>query len=422
MHVYHAHIQSVIHDLAFSEPVNATWKLLRDPRIRAKFEQNGMLKQHRSLEVWIQDVATGQIMTTGVLGAMARRAKSGFTVSKLAFNMSTVAIQITGVAQSMALLGSKNMARGIGKYVAGGAFLPGGVADKVRERSAFMRERETTFQRDVYDMLNQTSTGPQMSVIAEGKDLLIRAGFYTMQKVQFYTVDMPTWLGAYEKAIGEGKSDADAAYEADRMVARAQASGLFADRSAIERGSMTPTQRQNDFVRLFTALGSYMFTKLNVATEVVGRTDFRSPTQIVKMLMDMTLLFTLEAVMYNAIKGTLPGMGEDDEDDPTWGWFLARETALSAMGTMPFLRDMASAAQNFGGGGAYAGVIETMTGPLGFFDGEMTMSDVRSAIDSLGLAVPGVPSTAINRIIKAEEARAAGGEVSPVAYIMGLPR
>lgn len=422
MHVYHAHIQSVIHDLAFSEPVNATWKLLRDPRIRAKFEQNGMLKQHRSLEVWIQDVATGQIMTTGVLGAMARRAKSGFTVSKLAFNMSTVAIQITGVAQSMALLGSKNMARGIGKYVAGGAFLPGGVADKVRERSAFMRERETTFQRDVYDMLNQTSTGPQMSVIAEGKDLLIRAGFYTMQKVQFYTVDMPTWLSAYEKAIDEGKSDADAAYEADRMVARAQASGLFADRSAIERGSMTPTQRQNDFVRLFTALGSYMFTKLNVATEVVGRTDFRSPTQIVKMLMDMALLFTLEAVMYNAIKGTLPGMGEDDEDDPTWGWFLARETALSAMGTMPFLRDMASAAQNFGGGGAYAGVIETMTGPLGFFDGEMTMSDVRSAIDSLGLAVPGVPSTAINRIIKAEEARAAGDEVSPVAYIMGLPR
>ena len=81
-----------------------------------------------------------------------------------------------------------------------------------------------------------------------------------------------------------------------------------------------------------------------------------------------------------------------------------------------------AAAQNFGGGGAYAGVIETMTGPLGFFDGEMTMSDVRSAIDSLGLAVPGVPSTAINRIIKAEEARAAGGEVSPVAYIMGLPR
>lgn len=427
MHILHGHVQSVIHDLAFSEPVNASWKILQDPRVRALFEENGMVADHRSLEVWLQDVATGQISTAGILGNVARRAKAGFTISKLAFNMSTVAVQLTGMTQSMALIGSRDMAIGVSKYVAGG-MIP--VAARIKARSSFMAERETTFQRDIYDLLGETSTGPLMSPVRQTRDMLMKAGFYLMQKVQFYTVDAPTWIAAYEKSLRSGSSDKDAAYEADRMVARAQASGLFADRSAIERGSLTPSQRQNDFVRLFTALGSYMFAKLNVATEVVGRTDFGSPASILKMLMDLALLFTIEAVAYNFIKGTLPGVG-DAEDDQSWAAFLAAETALSALGTLPFIRDFGGAIRGFGGGGAYGGVIETVSDggasvvALGrdIMGGEeMTASEVRSMIDGVGLAVPGVPSTAINRILRVEEARGEGDEVSPIAYIMGLPR
>lgn len=421
MQILHSHVQSVIHDLAFSEAINSSWKILQDKRVRGMFEKNGMVGDHRSLELWLQDTATGQIMTTGVLGRVARSMKNGFTLSKLAFNMSTVAVQMTGIAQTAALIGKKNMAIGYGKYVGGGMYP---VAKKVAARSPFMAERETTFQRDIYDMLNETSSGPLMNPITQFRNVMIQVGFYAMQKVQFYTVDVPTWLGAYEAELAKGSTEEDAAYLADRMVARAQSSGLFSDRSSIERGSLTPNQRQNDFVRLFTALGSYMIAKLNVATEVVGRTDMSSPMSMLNTLVDLVLLFTVEAVLYGLIKGTLPGMGEDDgEDEAGWLQFLATQTALSAMSMFPFIRDMAGAFQGFSGGGAYGGVIETIAKPfVGMADGEMSESDLRAIIDGVGLAVPGIPSTAINRILKAEQAKSEGKDVSPIAYIMGLPR
>jgi hypothetical protein len=424
MHVMHGHVQQVIHDLAFSEPVNASWRILREGRVQQLFEKNNMLDDLRSLEVWLQDTATGQLAAGDTVSRMARRAKAGFTISKLAFNMSTVAVQLTGLAQTTALIGPKAMAVGVGKLLAGGVYP---VGQRIKERSAFMAERETTFNRDLYDLLSETTSGPLTSAAQVTQDMIVKAGFMAMQKIQYYAVDLPTWLGAYEKAVASGKTDADAAYEADRMVARAQSSGLFSDRSAIERGTLSPNQRQSDFVRLFTALGSYMFAKLNVSTEIVGRTDLKSPVSVLKMLTDLALLFTVEAVAYAAIKGTLPGMGEDDDDDQDWATFLASQTALSYLSTLPFLRDLAGPLQGFGGGGSYGGVLETLGKPVVGVselasEGKWTNSDTRGVLDALALAVPGIPSTAINRIIKTEEARRSGAEVSLVNYIMGLPR
>lgn len=429
MQVFHGHVAQVVHDLAFSEVVNNTWKILQDPRIKAAFEGRGMLADHRSLEVWIQDVASGRVMTAGILGRMARHAKAGFTISKLAFRFSIIALQVTGLPQSAVVVGKANLAKALGQY-AGGGFYP--VAAKIKERSPFMRERETTFQRDIYDLLDNTTSGPLAGQVNQVTQFWMRAGFWAMQKVQFYTVDVPTWMAAYEQGLGQGMSDEEAGVHADRMVARAQASGLFADRSAIERGTLSSTQRQNDFIRLFTALGSYMFAKYNIATEVVGRTrgevtgaNMQSAKAVLSATIDMALLFTLEAVLYAAIKGRLPD--DEDDDDAEWPLFLARETALSAMGTLPFVRDLASATQGFSGGGAYGGVLETLgraTTSLGEFAAgeEMTFADVKAAIDAAGIALPGIPASFLKDVIEAELNRQGGGDVSPLDYLLGPRR
>jgi hypothetical protein len=426
MHVLFGHVNQVIHDIALSEEVANAWKILQQPRVRGLFERAGLLADLASLEVWLQDVASGQIVAGGVLGRLARHAKSGFTVSKLAFNMSTVLIQPTGLVQTAAFLGKRALAAGYSSYVAQGIFP---AAARVKARSAFMAERERTFQRDMFDLIGEVNNTPLAGALGDARALLMNAGFWAMQKMQFYVVDTPTWIAGYEHGRKRGMSDPEAVEHADRVVARAQASGVYADRTAIERGTLGRDTRQNEFLRLFTALGSYMFAKFNIAQEIAGRTsrDVRDPDKstiaaVLNGTVDMALIFTVEAVLYHLVKGTLPG-DEEEEDERGWLQFLATQTTLSAMGTLPFIRDMGSALQGFDGGGAYGGVLETLAKPLiQIGQGEMDEGLIRSINDLVGIAAPGYPSTAIWRLANAEMARQDDREVSPLHYVMGLPR
>jgi len=216
------------------------------------------------------------------------------------------------------------------------------------------------------------------------------------------------------------------------MVARAQASGLYADRSAVERGTIGPTARQNEFIRLFTALGSYMFAKFNVANEVYGRTKRDIADQNKSSFMaglraasDMTMLFTVEAIAYNAIKGSLPGMGDDEggEEDEGWAEFLAKETVYSIMSTMPGIRDASAAIQGFSGGGAYSGISETFgraVGDIGdlFSPEDRDFGDLRSINDMIGIVAVGYPSTAAWRALEGSGA-INDEEASLLAMILG---
>ena len=291
-----------------------------------------------------------------------------------------------------------------------------------------MTERETTFNRDAYDLIREVGLDPIGGAKSDIMKMMINAGFYAMQKVQYYGVDVPTWLGAQADGLAQGMTAEEANRHADDMVGRAQASGLYGDRTQIERGTLGVTSRQNDFVRLFTTLGSYMFAKFNVTQEVLGRAarDIKSPEHssvvaMLKAMTDLILLYAVEAVLYNMIKGTLPGMGDDDDEG--WTEFLAKQTLYSALSTMPFVRDASGAIQGYSGGGAYSGISETFgkaTAAVGEAakDGEISKQMIRSLNDAFGTATPGYPSTAIWRLF--EGAGLIGDEeFSPLAIIMG---
>ena len=423
--VMHQHVGQVIHDLAFSEVVSNSWRVLQDPRVRSAFERKGLLKDHQALEIWLQDTATGQLSAGGVFGRLALRAKNGFTLSKLAFNMSTVMLQLTGVTQSAVVVGKRNLALGYSDYLSN----PQRAAQDVMDRSPFMRERETTFNRDINDILGDVARGPAASRAQRFQQGLGRVGFWMMQKTQFYGVDVPTWYAGYRQGLQKfGNDEAKAAQHADRMVARAQASGIFSDRSAFERGTLSADTRQNGFVRLFTALGSYMFAKRNIAYEVAGRTardidglNLRSLQAAIKGAVDMGLLFTVEAIAYHLIKGTLPGMDDDDSDDDSWGVFLARETALSMMSTVPGVRDMGSSISGFEAG-AYGSVISTFTRPMiQAAQGEADLSLFKALSNAVGV-MTGLPSGQLNKTVDAWYRLENGDDIAPVEFLMGASR
>ncbi|QIB38119.1 hypothetical protein G3A56_09060 [Rhizobium oryzihabitans] len=417
--VLHGHVNQVMHDLALSEVVANAWRILQNNEVKSAFLDRGMKSDFDALEVWLQDVASGEVRGADFMNRWARKLKSGFTVSKLAFNLTTVLLQPTGIAQSFVVVGKKNMLLGMQDVFRRPLSGPGSAASIIIDKSPFMRERETTFNKDVYDILGEVRAGPSQNRVSQfTSDYLAPWGFWLMQKAQFYTVDMPTWLAGYRQALDEGKGEADAIAHADRIVARAAASGNFSDRTPIERGSLSRSVRQNDVVRLFTALGSYMFAKFNVAYEKTRQTEFRDPRQVLSWTSDMVMLFTVEAVLAALVRGQLP-WGDDDDEEDGWAEFLAKQTALSAAGTLPFIRDAASAVQGFSGGGAYGSIMDTIARPLfQASQGDVDKAFIRSLVDAGGLFLH-MPSTQINRFVDATWRQAEGEDVSPLEYIMG---
>ncbi|RUU85468.1 hypothetical protein EOB59_31955 [Mesorhizobium sp. M7A.F.Ca.MR.176.00.0.0] len=429
MSVLHRHVNQVIYDLELSEPVANSWRVLQNGDVRTAFMDAGKQADFDALETWLLDVGQGEIKSADLVGRAARTLKSNFTAAKLAFNLSTVAMQIVGLSQSMVVVGKKDMTVGIMQM----AKNPIATASEVAAKSPFMASRQTTFNKDIYDFYADPKTGPVATRWGEIKaEIVGPLAFWLMTKTQWHLADVPTWLAGYRQGLRQnGNDEAKAVAHADSLVKRAQASGLFPDRSAVERGSVSRTARQNDVVRLFTALGSYMFAKFNVAYERTGKAkrligqeglSARSAQEALSWSLDMAFLFTLEAVIGAAIKGQLPG-GDDDDKDDGWAAFLAKQTGFSVMSTIPGVRDISGPLQGFDGGGSYGAITSEIAKPLVEFakflkTGEVSKQLIKSTINATGLAT-GLPATQINRAVDATWRRAHGEDVSPLEYALG---
>ncbi len=420
--VFHSHVNQVIYDLEMSEAVANAWRLLHHPDIRSSFTDAGRAADFETLEAWVKDVAEGDLRPADIVGRLVSTGKANFTAAKLAFNLSNTLAQVAGLAQTIVVVGKKDFAHGVK------AMFQPGIRDQIVAKSAFMSERQTTFNKDVFDYANDPKFGPLASRWGDfKKDIVAPLSFWLMTKVQWHCADVPTWLAGYHQGLRRfGNNEAKAIEHADNVVKRAQASGLFADRSAIERGSLSVQKRQNAVLKLFTTLASYSFAKFNIAYErsaragrVIGEegVSVRSAAEVLSFTLDMVFLFTVDAVILAAIKGRLPD--GDDEDDDGWMMFLAKETGLNMMATAPGIRDASSVLQGFDSGGAYGAMLGEMTAPFQqAIQGDVDKGLVKSIINFAGLTT-GAPSTQVNRVVDAMWRQSEGDDVAPIEFLMG---
>lgn len=391
--VAHAHVDQVLYDLEIGEAVNNSWKILHDGRIREAFTEKGKQSDFDALEIWLQDVAAGERVAAGGLQSLMRHVRSGFTISRLALNVSTALIQPTGLVQSAVLIGKRAVAQGTVDYMSN---MSRWVNDATTV-SSLMRERKKTFERDIYNVVGDLESGPVTGRYAKfQRDVIMPLSFWMMQTTQFYAVDMPTWVSAYQKEVKASGNEQKARDYADLMVKRAQGSGLMSDRGMLERGTLNAQSRQQEFPRMLTALGSYMFAKGNVFYEKARQTDFKNPAQVMALAADVALLFTLEAVLYSAVKGYLPGE-DDDEPLEVAGW-LGGQTLSSMASTLPLMRELSGAVQGFNGGGIFGSAVEVLAKPMvQAAQGEADKALVKSFLDAGGvmLHLPASQSKAV---------------------------
>ena len=165
---------------------------------------------------------------------------------------------------------------------------------EVNAKSTFMANRSRARFRELNELRNRV----------EGQTLMrqkVNASVYVLMMRFQQTVDMPTWLGAYEKATAGGKDEASAIALADQAVIDAQGGGQMNDLSAIERGG--PAQK------LFTVFYSFMNTALNV-----GVAQEMTNANAAKTAADMALLYVVPAVLGALLKDALtPGDAGDDD-------------------------------------------------------------------------------------------------------------
>lgn len=397
-----AHMRDTIRYIALSEAVDNTYRLVSHPDVQNAFLEAGAKDQHDILKLWLKDVAKGPSPSPDAFNTMFRIIKNNFTLSRLALNFKTVALQVTGVGQSAVVIGKRNMIRGYLEYLKS----PRGTAAAVVARSVFMRERRSTFQKDIHDFMDDTQlAGPVASGYKKGKAVVGKIGFAPIVWTQFWAVDMPTWLGAFRAGVEKFGDESKAAHYADRMVARSQDSGLMADRAAFERGTLSETTRQADVVRFFTTLGGYMLTKMNrsyveTMRARIGWRDADAGAQRVGVVLtaatNLALLYWTEAILTALLWYAL---SDDDDDDDLKG-FLLRETGSAVVGGIPIIRDAYSALMGYGGGGIYGSVADAPARLLTqVAQGENDAALRRAIADSVGM-ITGLPTTGPMRAIE----------------------
>jgi len=271
------------------------------------------------------------------------------------------------------------------------------------EVSAFLKvrydKRHLAFNKDVNDAVSilKEFGGGLPTMERRAWEAFGRSMFWPIAKMQ-QMVDLTTWYGAYWKGRNKkGMEDGEAVFYADTQVEMAQTSGFFSDRSGIERGTLSNTTRQSQFVRLWTTLISYMQRKGNLAymktNELKRELSFKNS---ILYATDMLLLFTVEGIASSWIYGRW-----DWDDDPEELMLQAmKETALSVMAGIPFVREIPAAA--FGSGNTAVGALskDLFTLYIQAQQGEVDPALRKAFVNSFA-TLAHLPASQTNRLLEA---------------------
>ena len=399
-------VNDVIHDLAWHEWLIDTNRLLKSHTIDAAIREHYGPEVKQQLKQWVQDIAEGDRGTNDAVEKALGHIRRSVSVAGLGFNVVSAAMQPLGLTQSVVRVGAKWVGIGISKYIAH----PIDLTKRVNSMSAFMENRARTRFRELNELRNQVQQ------TSAAKEWMGRNAYVLMMRFQ-QAVDVPTWWGAYEKAIAEGNDEARAIDLADQAVIDAQGGGQTKDLSGVERGGA--------YQKLFTTFYSFMNTALNLGVE---RTmSAHTPAQKAKLAVDYLMLFVLPAVLGELLRaGITPGDSDDFEDPEKAAKALIKAQISYLMGLLVVVREVSVLADMVGDGPSFG-----YQGPGGLRpiadatklaqqakQREFDEAFARSAINLAGSAA-GIPSAQINRSIKGANALAEGDTDNPAALLFG---
>ena len=260
-------------------------------------------KTYQALQNTKIDIAGGQVVPTQVWERVMSYLRNGVAIAAMAVNLGTMLLQPLGLTQSMVRVGPVYVMKAMLKFFTGAAAMDGTVK-RMYELSTFMRLRSKTINREVNEIRNKIG---RVGLFGKTHGSLEEAYFYLMVKAQLLA-DIPTWMGAYEKAQAQNATEEDSVAMADQAVIDSQGSGHIKDLASVQRGG--PTKK------LFTSFMSYFQTTYNLSTDSIKGTDFKSASSVMRLGVDFLLLYSLPIVIEQYVRGALI-RGECDDGKDT---------------------------------------------------------------------------------------------------------
>jgi hypothetical protein len=327
------HVNQVIHDLTHHET------LIDLNRLLAKEDLQNAMRDYYGPEAFkvfrdgLTDVAVGGLHAKNAFERMSQYIRTGATTAALGWKVTTSLLQPLGLFQSMVRIGPEWVVKGVVKWSASDKSMLG-VVREIYEKSPFMRERAKSMNRELAEVNSKIEPGIIPDVVRD-------SFFYLIQETQ-KVVDIPTWLGQYEKSMAEHGNDADAIAEADQAVIDSQAHGQMKDLARLHRGG--------PLMKIFTMFSSYFVRTWNLTAERFNGTNFKSPAEAGKFTADMMLLYVVPAVVqalvFDYAIQILIG-GDPDEDA------IASKILSNILGAMvspfPGLKEVAAASASAAG-------------------------------------------------------------------------
>lgn len=320
--VINRHVGEIIHDITHREAIIQADKFLTSKRIMKAVDETLGPEVRKQFRPWLQHIANEWANDRkGVAGWdwWIKKLRTNTSIVGMGFRISTIIVQVAGYSNSFERVGAKWVAPQLAKAVDPRAYR------FVMERSSEVRNRMDTLERDVRENVKQ---------LAGRTDLIANARKFAFYGIGYMdrVVVIPTWLGAYNRGISEGMSEADAGYYADKAVRQSQGAGAAKDLAAIQRSS--------EGLRLATMFYSY-WSAVYQRYRTLARDTRTAGVRDVPDLIARSFWLIIVAPILPEL---LAGRGPDDDED--WGMWSFQKMLAGLFAPIPIARDVVNAAQS----------------------------------------------------------------------------
>jgi len=389
------HLTNVVHDLSHRKALIDVSRLTSRREIREVIQKAAGKEMYKMIRPWLRTIAgEKRVDPQTFIERLAARARTGATIVNMGLKATTGLVQFMGYAVSAKELGVEYSYKGL-KTAYGNPLKIKEQFDFAAQRSLFMKNRRSNYDRDVHDSLKKLRVAGQFSgtlaFLKTKSDDFRRFWFYHIGMMDM-GVSLPTWMGAYSKAMDgnveglEGGNENKAVDFADKMVRLTQGSGSPKDLAFIQTGPET--------IRLFTMFYSFFSVLFN---------QFRRTHQEFQLYGDKSKLASgllLLWIMPSVLEEILLGRGPDPDDDrEEWARWMAKQVAGYPFQTVVGVRDLINGMDKWGYSPSAAFDVPKQiarTGRAGVLlltgdKDEITRSDVKSFIMTTGY-LTGLPS------------------------------
>ncbi|AUR93205.1 coil containing protein [Vibrio phage 1.185.O._10N.286.49.C2] len=378
------HIQETIHYITHHDAVREVNRLLRDPRVKKAVTEKLGPEEFAQLKPWLNDIAKDgrNAPNKSIVDAMFNKLRLGTTLGVMGFKASTGIIQISGLSNALAEVGTANTMQAM-RTILGSTDTMQSAWEFAVENSKVMKHRTETMDREIMNAMQQLES--KRGVLAAVQE----ASMKHIALIQTYMVDLPTWHASYIKGMKDWGDETRAFQYADWVVENVQGSGATKDMAALMR-NQTKTHT------IFTMFMTFFSSLWNMERDLVkgGRSGAYSTTTVASKAM---FLFVIPVLFEMMMRGEF---SKEDETEEEQLQRMLTSVALYPVQSVPFVRDIVNGVVSGYGYNASPVTSQIEQGLQGLegmsnavlADGEITKGQAKAVSKLAGIAL-GVPGT-----------------------------